>query len=103
MRLPSHQANRVLGSADCIDGSITGEVQNYSDWFLTVITLEVYVQVEGDKRPIRASECVLRLPEPVPPGGQFVFSRRVSKCSGESNWTWHISRAYGFPKVREAV
>jgi hypothetical protein len=103
MKLPTHQANRILGSADCIDGSISGEVQNLSDWYLTVMTLEVYVQTEEGARPIRASECVIRLPEPVPPGGHFVFSRKVSQCSGERNWTWHITRVYGFPNVKEAV
>ncbi|MBO6576272.1 MAG: hypothetical protein JJ896_16295 [Rhodothermales bacterium] len=98
MKLPSHQANRIRGHAECVNGSITGEVQNFSDWCVTVLALEVHIDGYED-RPVRASEYVVRLPEPVPPGGSFVFSRPVSACSGSGRWTWRLARVYGFPKV----
>ena len=98
MKLPHHQSNRIRGSAECMDGAITGEVHNLSEWFLTVLALEVHIQ-GFDERPVRSSEYVIRLPEPIPPGGSFVFSRPANACAGSGRWTWRIARVYGFPRV----
>jgi hypothetical protein len=102
MQLPSYQANRICGTAHCLHGAIAGEIQNYSDWYITVFALEVRVYDPSSSSPKYSAEYLIRLPDPVPPGGSFVFNRETAQRHRVSDWSWQLTRIYGYPAIKMA-